>query len=389
VGEKACFRSGTYVRQPLKGYSAFIPAPLPPEPPLRMDAEMRALVSDADRAIGRLDGVTELLPSPDWFVAMYVRKEAVYSAQIEGTQASLTDLFEFEAEALRKGAAPDVQEVVNYVRAMNYGLDRLQKLPLSLRLMREIHSILLEDVRGNDKEPGEFRKSQNWIGGGPGPANAVYIPPPPQEMLAALGQFELFLHDTSPMEPLVKCGLTHSQFETIHPFLDGNGRIGRLLIVFFLCWRGVLRRPLLYISDYLKRNHYEYNDRLQRVRDEGDWEGWMAFFLKGVRSVALEATERARRILSLQKEHRDLVQSKAPGPATAGVLLDYMFERPVFTIPKVTEMTGKSYQSIRNTVGAFEKLNLLKEITGYRRNRVYAYEPYLDLLERDLSEEDG
>src|SRR6202167_5455629 len=274
-------RAGKYVKQ-LDGYRAFIPAPLPPVPPLEMDRELTRLLSEADHALGRLNGVTSILPNPDLFVSMYVRHEAVLSSQIEGTQSTLVDVLQFEIDANGNEHPKDVEEVVNYVRAMNYGLKRLDELPLSLRLIREIHGKLLEGVRGANRTPGEFRTSQNWIG----PANctlttATFVPPPPHEMHQALDNLERFLHETTSFPALIHCGLAHAQFETVHPFLDGNGRVGRLLITFLLCQRGVLQRPLLYLSHYLKGRRAEYYDRLMAIRNDGDWEGWLRFFLRG------------------------------------------------------------------------------------------------------------
>jgi len=265
-------RAGKYVRQ-IGGYKAFIPKNLPPDPPIKMDGEMLTLLSQADRELGRLDGSTETLPNPDLFVFMYVRKEAVLSSQIEGTQASLMDVLEFEAHAVRTGRPKDVHEVVNYVAAMNYGLDRLKSLPLSLRLIREIHAALLEGVRGSKRNPGEFRRSQNWVGpNGSTLASAIYVPPPPHEMGMALDNFEKFLHDKTSMPFLIKVGIAHAQFETIHPFVDGNGRVGRLLITFLLCQKEILKHPLLYLSHYFKLHRSEYYDRLQAIRDVGNWE---------------------------------------------------------------------------------------------------------------------
>lgn len=373
-------RAGRYVSQPT-GYRAFLPAPLPPDPPLVLDAERQVLLSEADRAIGRLDAATELLPNPELFVAMYVRREAVYSSQIEGTQASLTDLLEFEAETARRGAVGDVEEVVNYVRAMNLGLERLEELPLSLRLIREIHAELLSGVRGGERTPGEFRRSQNWIGpAGATLREAVFVPPPPDELLSCMGALENFIHDQAPMPILLRCGLAHAQFETIHPFLDGNGRIGRLLITFMLCWRGVLQRPLLYLSDYLKRHRSIYYERLQAVRDEGDWEGWIDFFLTGVRDVAREASVTARRIQQLRDEHRAMIADNIAGTPIGLVLLDQLFERPMVTVNAVRGIVGRSYPVANDLVSKFAQLGLLREVTGQQRNRVFAYQPFLDLF---------
>lgn len=377
------YTPGQYLRQPA-GYRAFIPNPLPERAPFPMDEEMQVLLSAADRAIGRLDAVTEILPNPDMFVGMYVRKEAVYSSQIEGTQASLTDLLEYEAEATRRGKDADIQEVVNYIRAMNYGLDRLSEFPLSLRLFREIHERLLEGVRGERKEPGHFRSSQNWIGspGIGGITNAMYVPPPPDVAVKAMGNLEGFIRSDLPMPVLIKCGLAHAQFETIHPFLDGNGRLGRLLITFMLVWKGILQRPLLYISHYFRRRRDEYYHRLQAVRDNGDWSGWMRFFLTGVREVSLEATETAREILQLREEHRKIVGDAIPNTPTGLILLDRLFERPTVNVNQVAEIIDRSYPVANDLVARFEDLGLLREYTGQQRNRAFAYEPYMEILAR-------
>lgn len=378
------YTPGRYVRQPA-GYDAFIPDALPSKAPFDVDEAMQVLLSGADRAIGRLDAVTELLPNPDMFVGMYVRKEAVYSSQIEGTQASLTDLLEYEAEATRRGRDADIQEVVNYIRAMNHGLDRLTEFPLSLRLFREIHEQLLAGVRGGEKEPGQFRTSQNWIGapGIGGLSDASYVPPPPGEVLTAMGDLEEFIHSESPMPVLFRCGLAHAQFETIHPFLDGNGRLGRLLITFLLVWKGVLQRPLLYLSHYFRRHRDDYYHRLQAIRDDGAWREWMEFFLTGVRDVSLEATETAREILRLREQHRQLVGEAIPNTPTGLILLDALFERPTVNVNQVAEIVDRSYPVANKLVSRFEDLGLLTEYTGQSRYRAFAYQPYMGVLARD------
>ncbi len=382
-------RAGTYVRQ-LTGeaqYRAFIPKPLPPDPQVDMDQEMWKLLSDADRALGRLDGVTEMLPNPNLFVAMYVRKEAVLSSQIEGTQASLVDILEFEADKATKGLPGDVGEVVNYVDAVNYGLQRLQELPLSLRLICEIHERLLSGVRGHERSPGAFRTSQNWIGPpGCSIADASFVPPPPAEMVTALGHLERFLHDESPMPVLLKLGLVHSQFETIHPFLDGNGRVGRLLITFLLCQSEVLRKPLLYLSYYFKRNRQEYYDRLMAVRTRGDWEGWLKFFLRGTHEVAHQATDTARAIISLREHHHHLVREQIRGYAGLR-LLDILYYQPIITVKRASETLEISNVAANKLVADFEAHALLARLGESKRNRVFAYAPYLDLfLDRESPE---
>lgn len=338
------------------------------------------LLSDADRAIGRLDAATQLLPSPDLFVAMYVRREAVYSSQIEGTQASLADLLEYEADAATQGVPADVADVVNYVAALNYGLERLNTLPLSVRLIREIHEKLISGTRGGHMEPGEFRRSQNWIGP-PGCTlnDATFVPPPPEEIPRLMSELEKFLHDDSPLPPLVRCGLAHVQFETIHPFLDGNGRAGRLLITFWLCWKSILQRPLLYLSEYFKRRRQEYYECLQRVREAGGWESWLRFFLEGVRNVATEASETARQIQSLRTQHQHLLQDETGGLA----VLDRLCQQPMMTVNQVRDTIGMTYPVAADLVRRMEELGLLIEITGRSRNRVFAYRPYLALLGED------
>ena len=376
-------RSGRYEIQP-GGHRAFIPSPLPPVPAVTMDSELWNHLSKADRALGRLDGATETLPNPELFVAMYVRKEAVLSSQIEGTQASLADLLEFEAEApMTHDNEGDVVEVVNYVNAMKNGLKRIETLPVSIRLIKEIHADLLDDVRGREKSPGELRKIQNWIGGSGSPiSKALFVPPPPQKVEQALSELEKFIHEEHQIPILIKVGMVHAQFETIHPFLDGNGRMGRLLITFLLCEKEVLKRPLLYISHYFKANRTEYYDRLQATRDKGDWEGWLKFFLKGVTTVAEEATVTARQIANMREEHRELVrQNTGKGAGTALELLEYLYWHPVITVENAMGVTKTAYPNANRMISEFIKMNLLKETTGQKRNRKFAYFPYLDLFD--------
>ena len=374
------FIAGRYIKQ-LEGYSAFIPEPLPPTPPIHMNPELTRLLSDADRALGRLDGVTTILPNPDLFVAMYVKQEAVFSSQIEGTQSTLEDVLEYEAVSGKSHRPKDVEEVVNYVRAMNRGLQKLKQLPLSLRLIREIHEELLQGVRGGERTPGEFRRSQNWIG----PVNctladAQYVPPPPHQMRESLDNFEKFLHDRSSLPVLIHCALAHAQFETIHPFLDGNGRMGRLLITFLLCERHILNRPLLYLSYYLKAYRAEYYDRLMAVRNRGDWEGWVRFFLRGVFEVSQASTDTARAILHLRETHRDLITEKLSNSINGLRLLDHLFETPIMSIRSASEFMKVSYVTASSVIQNMAELGILKEITGQKRNKIFRYEPYLQLF---------
>jgi Fic family protein len=376
----ASARAGRYVKQ-RTGYAAFIPAPLPPDPPVALEGPLHALLSRADQAVGRLDGVIQTVPNPDFFVYMYVRREAVLSSQIEGTQSTLEDLLaaELEARPAWRDLPQDVEEVVRYVHAMNYGLARLSDLPLSLRLITEIHRELLSGVRGSHRLPGEFRRSQNWIG----PENATlaeatFVPPPVPEMKQALDNFERFLHQQE-LPTLVHAGLAHAQFETIHPFLDGNGRVGRLLITFLLVYRGVLHRPLLYLSVYLKRNRAEYYDRLMAIRTSGDWESWLRFFLTGVAQTAEEATATARAILDLREEHRRLIQEKTSG-VNGLRLLDLLFERPLVHVNLVKDSLGIAFVTANKLVEQLEGLGILEEITGRRRDRIFSYTPYVALF---------
>jgi len=376
-------RAGRYVRQPA-GYRAYIPSPLPPDPPLHYDSELLELFEKAVDAAGRLDGVTETLPNPDLFVAMYVRKEAVLSSQIEGTQSSLEDVLEYEAGARREELPKDVDEVFNYVRAVQHGLARLSELPLSLRLLREIHAVLLKDVGGTEKEPGEFRRSQNWIGPRGTPlSDAVFVPPPPHEMNEALGNLEVYLHDRKP--DLIAAGIAHCQFETIHPFLDGNGRLGRLLITLMLCEREVLRRPLLYLSHFFRRYRQQYYDKLMAVRENGNWEGWMKFFLRGVAQVAWEGTNTARQITQLQERDRRIV-GEGVGGSQRFPFLELLFQYPYVTPRFVESRLNVSYGTANNLIQRFEEAGILEEVTGRQRYRRYRYRDYVRLFQEDVEQ---
>lgn len=372
-------RAGQYAR--MGGYRAFVPADLPPDPPIEMDGELTRLLSDADRALGRLDGTASMLPNPDLFVAMYVRQEAVLSSQIEGTQSTLQDVLQFEIEDQDREFPLDVREVVNYVNAMDYGLSRLEELPFSLRLIRQIHMQLLSDTRGGGHNLGIFRQGQNHVGpSGSTLATATYVPPPVPDMHRSLDNFERFLHDAT-LPELIHCGLVHAQFESIHPFWDGNGRVGRLLITFLLVERGVLQRPLLYLSHYLKVHRTEYYDRLMAVRNKGDWEGWLKFFLRGVYEVSQAATATSRAILELRERHRQLVAQEAPSSTYGLQLLDTLFEYPIVTVRVVERLLDSSYYTANNLIKQFVAAGLLEEMTGQARHRVFRYRPYLDLFE--------
>lgn len=372
-------RSGAYVKQ-TTGYRAFIPAPLPPKPAVAIEGELQNLLSRADMALARLDGVAEMLPNVDLFIAMYVKKEALLSSQIEGTQASLDDLFAYEGGD-KLANLNDVTEVVNYVKAMNYGIDRLRDLPMSLRLIKEIHATLLEGVRGSERLPGEFKSSQNWIGS-PGCTlnEASFVPPPPYEAMEAMGALEHYFHDKAKLPVLIDCALIHYQFETIHPFLDGNGRMGRLLITFFLYWKEVMHKPLLYLSYYFKKNRQEYYDRLNMVRDTGDYEQWIDFFLKGVVDIAGSAMDTARQILDLQSRHRrTLWEKKISSPIAVGIL-EQLFYTPLVSIGQIAGQFDVSYQAASTIVSQLEKAEILRETTGRKRDKRFVYRDYLNIL---------
>lgn len=381
TGNKAT-RAGSYVRQPA-GYRAFIPAPLPPDPPLDLGGALRDRLSAADYALGRLDGAVLTLPNPDLFVFMYVRKEAVLSSQIEGTQSSLQNLLAAEARLFDPDTPKDVSEVANYVRAMNHGLTRLDELPVSVRLIREIHAELMQGVRGSRLQPGELRTSQNWIGpAGCTLATATFVPPPPHEVPQALSDLERFVHDGAGLPPLVQVGLAHAQFETIHPFLDGNGRIGRLLIAFLLTEKRLLAKPVLYLSHYFKQHRREYYERLQAVRDAGDWEGWLAFFLEGVIEVSQQATHTAAAILRMREDYRARITEHLGRAAANGQrVMDRLFDQPIVTVASVRDWLELTPAGANQIVARLEGIGLLREITGYARNRRFRFEPYLQLFE--------
>ncbi len=372
-------RSGQYVAQPT-GYKAFIPSPLPPNPPIKMDGPLHQLLADANIALGRLDTMGYLLPNIDFIIAMYVRKEALLSSQIEGTQASLEDIFEYESQNPVTNVH-DIQEVVNYIKALNHGLMRIEEFPMSIRLIKEIHLILLSNNRGQEKIPGEFKRSQNWIGP-PGSAinTATFVPPPPVEALQAMGQLELFLHQENELPVLIACALIHYQFETIHPFLDGNGRLGRLLITFYLCWKKVMQKPLLYLSYFFKLHRQEYYDRLNLVRMQGDYEQWIAFFLKGIIWTSGSALDTIKNVLSIADKHKKLLIQKKISSPLAIALLDYLFVKPLLSVQEIADQFQTSYPTAQTLTNQFVNLGILKEVTGRKRDRRFHYWEYMDCL---------
>lgn len=360
---------------------AFLPTPLPPVPPLVFEGALQRTLEGAVLALGRLDGVSTLLPDKSLFLYAYVRKEAVLSSQIEGTQSSLSDLLLFELEEAPGVPLDDVVEVSNYVAALEHGLARLRAgFPLSNRLVREIHGVLLSRGRGSGKDPGEFRRSQNWIGGSR-PGNAAFVPPPQVAVPDCMAALERFLHAEDDGLPLlVRAGLTHVQFETIHPFLDGNGRVGRLLITFLLCHAGVLREPLLYLSLYLKQNRAAYYELLDRVRREGDWEAWLAFFLEGVRLTADGAVSTAQRLADMFRADRSRIETKGRRAGSALRVHEAMKGRPITSMPEVCRTTGLSFPAASSAMDLLVELAIARELTGRRRNRVFVYDRYLAIL---------
>jgi Fic family protein len=359
---------------------AFVPPPLPPSPPVRLDG-LQSLLEQANQSLGRLDGLASVLPDLSLFIYAYVRKEAVLSSQIEGTQSSLSDLLLFENDEAPGVPIHDVQEVSNYVSALNHGLQRLREgFPVSLRLIREIHEVLLWKGRGSEKAPGEFRTSQNWIGG-TRPGNAVFVPPPPEHVMECMGLLELFLHEERTGLPLlIKAGLVHVQFETIHPFLDGNGRLGRLLITFLLCAAGALREPILYLSLFFKTHRQAYYDSLTRVRETGDWEAWLEFFLTGVKDTSEQAVSAARRIVSLLDADRRRIEDLGRAAASAQRIFQHAQTHPILSIPSTAEKVGVSFPTASAAIEHLQRLGVLREITGRPRSRMFVYDAYLAIL---------
>lgn len=377
--------TGHYVQGSLAGsrYQAFVPDPLPPQPPLDFSAhDLIARKERADQALGRLDGITLMLPDPELFLYQYVRKEALLSSQIEGTQSSLSDLLLYELDEAPGVPLDDVEEVSNYVAALNHGLKRLREddFPLSLRLIREMHAILLRGGRGAGKQPGEFRKGQVWVGGST-PALAHFVPPPPEALDEALTAFERFLHAPSTqVPPLIKAALSHVQFETIHPFSDGNGRLGRLLIALVLCNESVLREPTLYLSLYFKRRRADYYDMLNGVRVRGDWEGWLGFFLDGVAETAQQAVDTAQRLLALLAKDRARIAMLGKRAGNVGLVFEQFARRVLIGVPQVKPHLALSAPTIRAAIRSLEEMEIVNELTGQRRHRVFAYQQYLDIL---------
>ncbi|MGI8460096.1 MAG: Fic family protein [Solirubrobacterales bacterium] len=387
---QASKRSGEFraIESGPDGYSAFHPAPLPPEPAIDVNAGLQALLDEANQALGRLDGITLLLPDPDKFLYTYVRKEAVLSSQIEGTQSSLSDLLLFEADAAPGVPVSDARETSNYIAAMDYGVEMIRKgeLPLCNRLFREMHALLLQSGRGSERSPGRFRREQNWIGGNR-PSVARYVPPPWQEVEPAMAKLEKFLHDEPERTPiLLKAALAHAQFETIHPFLDGNGRVGRLLITLLVVAEGVLTRPLLYLSLYLKQNRDDYYDHLQRIRTEGAWEDWLRFFLEGIIEVAESTTATTRHLVDMIERDRQAIHEFGRAAATALRVHDLASRLVVIRPTTASSLLQLSDPPVYAAVKRLEEAGILREVTGRRRGKLYVYDEYLARLNEGTTE---
>jgi len=371
--------AGKLVRA-IGGYWAFVPNPLPPK--LEWDTALVSRISCADLAVGTLSGLGETLPNPHLLIYPFIRREAVLSSRIEGTQSSLSDLLLFEATQVEKQR--DVKEVQNYVHAMEYGLKRLNELPLSLRFIRELHGILMEGVRGEQATPGEFRQSQNWIGStGATLDNATFVPPPVQEMQECLSQLEKFLHADTELPPLVQAAMVHYQFETIHPFLDGNGRIGRLLVTLLLCQKNVLGRPLLYLSAFFEQRRQEYYDLLLKVSQSGAWREWIGFFLLAVTEQSNDAVSRSRQLLELLRQYTQTARKKRLSP-TAGQLVELVFMKPVLNTKTVQEFLKVSYPSAQHALSSLEEAGILTEVTGRKRAKAYAAKEILKALDGEI-----
>lgn len=382
MARKSSNRLGSYIATTTSGETvrAYLPPPLPPTPPLDLP-RLLGLIERANQALGRLDGMTSILPSTKLFVFMYVRKEALLSSQIEGTQSSLSDLLLFENQEVPFVPLDDVQEVSNYIAAMNHGLKRLASgFPLSLRLIKEMHRDLLSKGRGSSKQPGEFRRSQNWIGG-TRPGNAAFVPPPPDRVMGCMGDLERFLHERNVYPALIRAALAHVQFETIHPFLDGNGRLGRLLITLMLCEERALKEPILYLSLYFKTHRARYYELLQEVRQTGDWEAWLEFFLEGVIETSKQGVASAGRLIELFAKDKEGINALGRPAGSALRVHGELQKAPLLSVPVAAKKLGISQPTIQKSLDHLQKLGIVREITGKRRHRLYEYTKYLKILD--------
>ncbi len=372
-------RTGSFIKQQIgiSEYQAFIPNKLPFA--IKLGPSLQQLLSNANLAVGRLDGVADIVPDINFFILMYLRKEATLSSQIEGTQATIVDLLKAESKIEDSEIHKDVDEILNYIHSLNYGINNLNKIPLSLRLIKEMHKELLKGVRGEMRLPGEFRSSQNWIGG-TGIQNATYVPPPHIHVLELMGNIENYIHDKKPCSILIKAGMIHAQFETIHPFLDGNGRMGRLLITYFLCEQKILRKPLLYLSDFFKKNRTLYYNKLNDYRQKDDIEGWLTFFLEGVIETSQSAVETARKVIKLREESYSKIAGIGKSSRSGIVLLKQLFETPMIKIKDVENITSLKNPNALELVNKFVTNGILHEITGKKRNRIYSFRDYIEIF---------
>ena len=375
-------QTGKYLIQP-GGYKAFIPVALPPIKPIKYSEKLRNILSEADRALSRLDGVVTVLPNSDLFIAMYVKKEALLSSQIEGTQASLEGVLRFEANLEPEEDINEVKEVINYIKALNYGIARLSELPISNRLIKEIHKILIQGNRGTSKIPGEFRKIQNWIGlPGAALSDAIFVPPPPEKVPELMSDLEKFIHQKDEIPPLFKIALIHAQFETIHPFLDGNGRVGRLLITFYLYCKKILSHPLLYLSVYLKKNRSRYYDLLMEIREQDRWEEWLKFFLEGIKEVSEEALILAKEIIILKEKLLKTLFLNKISSIYAVEFLNLLFIKPIITSTDIVKNLNTSKETANQLIKKFEKINIIREISGKKRYKKYIFLDYINIIKR-------
>jgi len=375
-------QTGKYLIQP-GGYKAFIPVALPPIKTIKYSEKLRNILSEADRALSRLDGVVTVLPNSDLFIAMYVKKEALLSSQIEGTQASLEGVLRFEANLEPEEDINEVKEVINYIKALNYGIARLSELPISNRLIKEIHKILIQGNRGTSKIPGEFRKIQNWIGlPGAALSDAIFVPPPPEKVPELISELEKFIHQKDEIPPLVKIALIHAQFETIHPFLDGNGRVGRLLITFYLYCKKILSHPLLYLSVYLKKNRSRYYDLLMEIREQDRWEEWLKFFLEGIKEVSEEAIILAKEIIILKEKLLKTLFLNKISSIYAVEFLNLLFIKPIITSTDIVKNLNTSKETANQLIKKFEKINIIREISGKKRYKKYIFLDYINIIKR-------
>ena len=371
-----------YLIQP-GGYKAFMPVPLPLIKPIKYSEKLRNILSEADRALSKLDGVVTVLPNSDLFIAMYVKKEALLSSQIEGTQASLEGVLRFEADLDPEEDINEVKEVINYIKALNYGIARLSDLPISNRLIKEIHRILIQGTRGTRKTPGEFRKIQNWIGvPGATLSEANFVPPPPEKVPELMSELEKFIHQKDEIPPLVKIALIHAQFETIHPFLDGNGRVGRLLITFYLYCKKILSHPLLYLSVYLKKNRSRYYDLLMEIREQDRWEEWLKFFLEGIKDVSKEALTLAKEIITLKEKLLKTLFLNKISSIYAVEFLNLLFIKPIITSTDIIKNLNTSKETANQLIRKFEKINIIREISGKKRYKKYIFSDYINIIKR-------